>query len=105
VAEAPGGHRRSWQLPEARRTHPGLVHAVAGEEIRIPSFGPLERSEVALLAESSAGYTADVFDKLSLEKGFLVAKGLAAGDYKLLLKRSGQSIALRVAKGTRSTGH
>ena len=54
---------------------------MAGEAVRIPSFGSLERSEVAFLAESSAGYTADAFDKLNLEKGFLVATGLEAGEW------------------------
>ncbi len=104
-AEAPGGHKRSWHLPEARRTHPGLVHVAAGDALRVPYFGALDRAEVALLAESSAGFTADSFGKLALEKGFLVAKELEAGDYKLLLKAAGQAIPVRVAKGVKSNQH
>ena len=54
---------------------------------------------------NSAGYIADAFDKLALKKGFLVANKLAAGDYKLLLKQSGQAITLRIAQGTKSIQH
>ena len=105
TAEAPGGHRRSWNLPEARRTNPGLIHADADAPVRVPYTGTLDRSEVALHAVNSAGYIADAFDKLALKKGFLVANKLAAGDYKLLLKQSGQAITLRIAQGTKSIQH
>ena len=105
IAEAPGGYKRTWQLPEARRTNPGLLHSVAGESVRVPFLGKLDRSEVAFHAQSSAGSLADTFDKLSLKDGFLVANKLEAADYRLLLKKSGQAITVRVAKGTKSNQH
>ncbi len=96
---------RVWNLPEIRRTHPGLLHAAAGQSIRIPYLGALDRSKLSLHAVSSAGITADAYKNLSLENGFLVAEKLDPGDYRLLLKKSNHSITLRVAKGTVASKH
>jgi hypothetical protein len=105
TATAPNGNKRSWRMPRAQRTQPGLIHAVAGEAVGVPYFGALERSEVALLGFASSGYTTDSFAKLALKDGFLLARGLEPGDYKLLLKESAQAVTLRIAKGRKSTGH
>jgi hypothetical protein len=47
---------------------------------------------------------ADQFDAISVAKGFLELKGLAAGDYDLWLKRSGEKIRVRVVDGPRVDG-
>ncbi|NNM28973.1 MAG: hypothetical protein HKO57_05590, partial [Akkermansiaceae bacterium] len=83
----------------------GVINAVAGEAVRIPFFGALDRAGVALLAVGSGGFTEDAFGKLGRDGGFLVANGLAAGDYRLLLKESGQAVTLRIADGERSAGY
>ena len=105
AAKAPDGHQRSWRMSKARRTQPGEIHAVAGDPVRIPYFGDLDRAELALLAVSSGGHTADVFERLKLEDGFLTAAKLPAGDYRLFLKRSHEALMIRVAKGKTSAGH
>jgi hypothetical protein len=103
-AWTPDGYKRRWSLPRDLRTLPGTVHAAAGNPVRIPYLGKLDRQEVALFAVSSAGITADTFAKLSLTDGFLVANGLAPGDYQLLLKRLGRKIAIQVAAGEQASG-
>lgn len=100
TVEAPGGLKRSWSLPKSRRTNPSVVHAIAGKNVRLPYAGNLDRGELAFFAQSGGGITADAFGKLSVSNGSLVAKGLTAGDYRLLLKESGQAITVRVAKGS-----
>lgn len=105
TARTADNHQRVWQLPRARRTNPGLIHAVAGESSHIPYAGTLTREELALHAISPAGITSDAFKALSLKDGFLVADNLEPGDYRLLLKKSSQSITLRVARGTVANGH
>ena len=105
TARTADNHQRVWQLPRARRTNPGLIHAVAGESIPIPYAGTLAREELALHAISPAGITSDAFKALSLKGGFLVADNLEPGDYRLLLKKSNQSITLRVARGAVANGH
>ncbi|MGB1130317.1 MAG: hypothetical protein ACPG4K_09710, partial [Haloferula sp.] len=81
-----------------------MIHVEAGQSLRVPFVGLLERSEVALLELAAETYVADHFDKLAFDSGFLVAKELEPGDYQLLLKNSNQSIRVRVAKGVRSGG-
>lgn len=105
TAQGPGGDQHSWTLPEDRRSPAGVVHAVAGEPVRVPYVGALDRSQVALLEVVTGSYVADHFDKLALQDGFLVAKGLAAGDYRLQLKQSHQGMTIRVAAGERSLDH
>ncbi|MEZ5303532.1 MAG: hypothetical protein R3F11_23255 [Verrucomicrobiales bacterium] len=104
-ARTPDGHERAWNLPHARRTQPGVMQVAAGDPARVPFFGALDRAEVAFFAQSLGGYTADVFEKLSLENGLLGAGDLAPGAYKLLLKGTGQSITILVAKGEKSLGY
>ena len=105
TAEAPGGKPQNWELSKARRSQGGVMHSVAGDAVRVPYVGALERAEVALLGFTSGSFTEDHYSKLTLEGGFLVAKNLAAGDYRLRLKRSSQWLTIRVAAGERSTGH
>ncbi|MED5418826.1 MAG: hypothetical protein VYA27_08985, partial [Verrucomicrobiota bacterium] len=56
-------------------------------------------------AISPAGITSDAFKALSLKGGFLVTDNLEPGDYRLLLKKSNQSITLRVARGAVANRH
>lgn len=95
------GFRRSWTISNTQRTQPSLMTAEAGKPIRIPYSGTLDPAELALLAVSSSGITADVFDHLLLDGGFLVASNLSSGNYRLLLKDSGQTIRIEIAKGER----
>lgn len=101
----PGGHTRSWTLQNDRRDQIGLLTVSQGKDLKIPFVGQLNRREVALYSQSAGGYLSDEFSLLKLIDGNLVASDLAAGDYRLLLKDSGQSIKIMVADGTVSQGH
>jgi hypothetical protein len=105
TARTADNHQRVWQLHRARRTNPGTIHAAAGKNIRIPYTGGLTRRELALHTISKTGIISDAFKSLSLEDGFLVTGNLAPGDHRLLLKKSNQSITLRIARGTVANGH
>ena len=105
TARTADNHQRIWPLHRSRRTNPGVIHAVAGKSIRIPYTGALTRRELALHAISRNGIIADAFKALSLEDSFLVTDQLEPGDYRLLLKKTNQSITLRVARGTVANGH
>jgi hypothetical protein len=105
-ASAPGGATRSWPISGPRRTQPADLNVAAGEPVRIPHAGALDRSELAFFAVHPAGgIVADAFDRLKLEGGFLVAADLAPGDYQLVLKRPGDSVLVRVAAAEQAAGH
>lgn len=104
-ASSPNGVSHSWALPKGRRSQTTAVHTVAGESPRVPYLGKLDRSEVALFEMIGGTYAVDHFDKLAFEDGFLVAKGLPAGDHQLRLKKSHQVLTIRVAAGEPSVGH
>jgi hypothetical protein len=105
TATTPDGLTRSWPLTHARRSQVGEIHVVAGDPVRIPYVGTLERSEVAFLATSRGGTTADFFGSLQLQDGFLTAAKLPAGDYRLYLKESHDTLSIRVAAGETSAGY
>lgn len=102
---APGGHHRDWNLRHDRRDQVGLHTLAAGQDLKIPFVGQLQKSNVALFSYSIGGYVADEFSRLKLAQGYLVAAQLPAGDYRLLLKESQQVIQVLVAEGTVSKGH
>ena len=60
-----------------------------------------EATPVVEVRQLIGGYTADVFEKLSLENGLLVAGDLAPGDYSLRLHEQGRAIHVRVTAGER----
>ena len=105
-ATAPGGLTRAWPITGPRRTHPADLNTAAGEPVRIPHAGALDRAELAFFAiQPAGGITADAFDRLKLEGGFLVAADLAPGDYRLFFKRQGSTVRVRVAAAEQAAGH
>ncbi|MFK7850393.1 MAG: hypothetical protein AB8D78_05385 [Akkermansiaceae bacterium] len=104
-AQGPGGEPQSWGLPQNQRSQQAVVHAMVGDPIQIPYLGKLDRAEVALLSTTAGTYVEDHFKKLALQNGFLVAKGLAPGDYILQLKQTSQAITFRIAAGDKSVGY
>lgn len=99
------GHSRVWYLPNERRTNGSFLHGVAGKPVRVPYVGTLTREAVALLEFSEGGYVADRFEDLKLHEGYLEAKSLGAGDYRLLLKEQGEAITIRMAGGATVNRH
>jgi hypothetical protein len=105
MAATSDDRQQMWNLPKDKRSPLGAIHAVAGAPIRVPYVGKLDRSEVALFGFASGTYVTDQYSKLKFEGGFLVAKGLTPGDYRLHLKASEQQMTIRVAAGKQSEGY
>ena len=97
--------KREWPLSDADAQFLETIHGKAGEILLVPWFGgagALRREDVSLLERRDDTYVADRFAALSVADGFLQVKGLAPGDYQLLL-RSGATprvIGIKVTAGT-----
>ncbi len=102
---ATGNHSRDWFLHQDRRDQVGLHTLVAGQDLKIPFVDRLQRSELAFFSYSKGGYVTDEFSRLKVNKGYLVAPKLPAGDYRLILKPDQRVIQISVAEGTVSKGH
>lgn len=102
--QAPGGYQRSWNLENDRRDQVEVITLSAGQELKVPFIGKLNRREVALLSVVAGRNVTDEFAGLKLADGYLTAN-LAAGDYRLYLKESRQEIRILVAEGTVTNGH
>jgi hypothetical protein len=57
------------------------------------------RGEFALLEVRGNVIAADKFDSLAINEGLLEARNLAAGDYDLHLKATGEKVRIRVTDG------
>jgi hypothetical protein len=102
TATGPEGTSHTWPLPHSRHSYRQVVHAAAGEVITLPYLGLAakpERAELALFDVQGDLIRADRFDALAIQDGLLLLQGLAAGDYDLWLKRTGERIRIRVADG------
>ncbi len=107
TATGPDGVARNWPLPGDRHTRRSVVHAAAGEVVRVPYLGTLAkagRDELALFDVKGDTVRADRFDALTLTDGMVVVTGLAAGDYDLHLKAEGHVVRVRVAAGPTAGG-
>ena len=61
--------------------------------------------ELALFEMIGGNVRSDRFDALSIKDALIEIKGLAAGDYDLWLKRTGERIRIRVVDGNVIAGH
>jgi hypothetical protein len=89
-------------MPFDQHTYRQLIDIPAGEVVTLPYLGSAvkpEREELALFQVVGEVIQADRFDSLALANGMLELRGLAAGDYDLWLKRTGQRIRIRVVAG------
>jgi hypothetical protein len=107
-ATGPEGVSHTWTLPTDRHTYRQLVHARAGEAIALPYLGTAAaptREELALFEVQGDVIRADRFDALAVRDGMLELRGLAAGDYDLWLKQTGERVRVRVVDGPVLAGH
>jgi len=98
-ADGPEGVSRSWGLIPHYNCLPGTVHAEEGDVIRIPYPGNKSKavtSEISLFELRGASYFKDNFDLLSVEKGYMLIKGLAPGDHELYYKPFRHTVRIRV---------
>jgi hypothetical protein len=102
TATGPEGTAHTWTLSFDRHSYRQVVDARAGDVVALPYLGSAAaptRDELALFAMRGATIQADQFDAIAFKDGMIELRGLAAGDYDLWLKRSGERIHVRVVDG------
>src|SRR5262249_4621921 len=108
TATGPEGTAHTWSLPLDRHTYRQLVHAKAGDTVALPYLGAATkppRDEPAFFEMRGAVIQADRFDAIGIKDGMLEIHKLAAGDYDLWLKRTGDRIRIRVVDGPVESNH
>jgi hypothetical protein len=104
-----GAEPTRWRLSELPRAGAWRqVHVLVGDVVRVPYEGSatrLEREHVSLLELRSELPTFDRSGDVTLVDGYVEARGLTAGDYRLSLYETGQSFDIRVTGGRRVAGH
>lgn len=98
-ARGPGGVTRRLTPPSPWAAYPTVIHALEGEEIRLPLPGDAGADEVVLFEQRRGVLRRQVRDEIEVAEGELILKGLERGDYQLALLRRGTTITLRVARG------
>ncbi|MFO0808573.1 MAG: hypothetical protein U0746_08120 [Gemmataceae bacterium] len=107
TATGPEGTAHTWTPPTDRHTYRQLLHARAGDTVTVPYTGQAAtatREELALFEVRGNTIRGDHFDALALRDGLIEMRRLAAGDYELWLKRSGEKVRIRVAAGVTRDG-
>ena len=107
TATGPEGTAHTWTISTDAHTYRGMIHAKAGEAITLPYIGTAgvaTRGELALFEVQGATIRADKFDAVTVKDGQIELNGLAAGDYDLFLKQSGEKIHIRVVAGPTHAG-
>src|SRR5262249_4678219 len=107
-ATGPEGISHHWSLPGDQHAYRRLIHAKAGELLNVPYVGTApeaSRDELALFEMRGGVIQADRFDALAVRDAMVEIRGLAAGDYELFLKRSGEHLHIRVVDGPAVNGH
>ncbi len=108
TATGPEGTAHTWPLPLDRHTYRAALHAKVGEVVTLPYLGDAgkpTREELALFEVRGDLILADRFDRLAVADGLLELRDLAAGDYDLWLKRTGERVRIRVTDGPVVKGH
>ena len=109
TATGPEGTSHAWPMPTDAHSYRQVVHAKAGEVVFLPYMGASatpSRAELALFELGGTGViTSDRFNAIHINNGMLELQGLAAGNYELWLKRSGEHIHIRVVDGVLQNGY
>ncbi len=108
MATGPEGTSHQWQLGSEYYTYRQTLHAQAGDVVRVPYLGTADqprRSELALFEVRGNTIRNDLFESLSLSKGFVELRELKPGDYDLYLKTTNEKIRIRIVEGPVVEGH
>lgn len=92
-----------WPLGRDRVAYPQVVHALAGEDIEIPCVDA-RGGRVSLLERRGQGYVADWARACAMADGYLLIRGLPAGDFELWLSRDQALVEIRVAGAAAAEG-
>lgn len=99
-----GAQSETWQLKRDNHTFYGTMNVKEGDAVSIPYLGDskkAERSEFAVYSVHNGTFVEDLFDKISIENGMLVLKGLSRGDYDLFNKLNQTRQRIQVTQGER----
>ncbi len=100
-----GGGVRDWSLQQALRTFDSVAHLTMGEVFRVPVMSGLEWKGRFSLMEMRQGHAVrELNGRMERERGFVVWKGLEAGDYVYRDEREGVSMEVRVSKAPVAAG-
>ncbi|MSU34164.1 MAG: hypothetical protein EXS36_03450 [Pedosphaera sp.] len=99
-AQLQNGRKDVWELAAFARTWPEVIHAPAGEAIRVPWDDAITPGAVSLLELRGGEFVADRMAALKRVGAFLELTGLEPGDYSLVLRQNAvHAIHLRVTAG------
>lgn len=99
-AQLPNGRKDAWELEDFARTWPEVIHALAGEPIRVPWNDAITPGKVSLLELRGGVFVADRLAAVKRVGAFLELSGLEPGDYSLRLRSNAvRDIHLRVTAG------
>ncbi len=101
-AKCPNNRESTWALADFERTWPGVIHARAGEAIRVPM--PLHSREFSLLETRAGTFVADCTAQMKPDGEFLVIPALAAGDYSLRFRNDNRELTVKITDGKPSAG-
>jgi len=107
-ATGPEGVTKTWRLDSDKHSLPRTLHGRAGAPLLVPYMGQAAkpaRPEVSFLECRGNTFLSDRFDTLSLKGGFIQIQDIPAGDYDLLLKETGERIAVRLTAGAEGEGY
>src|SRR5262249_16114990 len=108
TATGPEGTAHTWNLPTDRHTYRQVIHAKAGDTVMLPYVGTVAaptHEDFALFEMRGSVLLADRFDALATNDGLLELRDVAAGDYDLWLKQTGERIRIRVVDGPVKNGY
>ena len=101
-AKCPNNRESTWTLVDFERTWPGVIHARAGEAIRVPM--PLHSREFSLLETRAGTFVSDCTEQVKSDGEFLVIPTLAAGDYSLRFHNDNRELTIKITDGKPSAG-
>ena len=110
-ARHPDGATYNWPIARdraVRNVQPTAIHATTNEMIEVAVPGEPDNADktsvFSLLSKRKGFYERDYASAGTIQGGYLYLRGLAPGDYELFLKRTRQTITLRITEGKRANG-
>jgi hypothetical protein len=102
----PEGTTRTWVLPHDEVQLPSVIHAAAGDLLRLPWDGGTNLASVSLLEHRNDVFLPVPSAKLQVVGTFLEVGGLAPGDYSLRFRNrlTAADIAVHISSGHREAG-
>jgi hypothetical protein len=110
-ARHPDGAAYNWPIDRdraVRNVQPTAIHATTDEVIEVAVPGEPDKaaksSVFSLLSKRKGFYERNYAPAGTIQGGYLFIRGLPPGDYELFLKRTRQTITLRITAGKRANG-